>query len=151
MPQLKIGSIVTLDEMEGRKFLVTKKDGGGFGIVYFLKSLSDLPDCVMKTFKNKVSFEDIEKEAFLWSQLGSNNYIANFMCFGKYEGKPYVLSERYQETFDSLIGKNLNTNLAKDLFKKVVEGIDYANKKLNLIHRDIKPSNIFLDKAIPKN
>lgn len=150
MPQLKIGSIVTLDEMEGRKFLVTKKDGGGFGIVYFLKSLSDLPDCVMKTFKNKVSFEDIEKEAFLWSQLGSNNYIANFMCFGKYEGKPYVLSERYQETFDSLIGKNLNTNLAKDLFKKVVEGIDYANKKLNLIHRDIKPSNIFLDKAIPK-
>ena len=31
-----------------------------------------------------------------------------------------------------------------------VEGVDYANKKLNLIHRDIKPSNIFLEKSIPK-
>lgn len=150
MTDIKIGSIVRLNEIEGRRFIVAKKDEGGFGIVYFLKSLSDFPDCVMKTFKNKVSFEDIEKEAFLWSQLGSSNYIANFMCFGKYEGSSYVLSERYRETMDSLVGKNIGENLGKDLFKKVVEGVDYANKKLNLIHRDIKPSNIFLEKSIPK-
>ena len=51
---LSVGKIIELNELEKRRFLITKKTEGGFGIVYFLKSLSDFPDCVMKIFKNNV-------------------------------------------------------------------------------------------------
>ena len=42
--------------------MVTKIIEGGFGIVYFLKSISGvIPNCVMKMFKDEV---------LLWSRIG---------------------------------------------------------------------------------
>jgi len=150
MKELRIGNIISLKELEGRRFLITKRVEGGFGIVYFLKSLSEFSDCVMKTFKNNVTFSDIEKEAFSWSQLGNNDYIAHFICYGTYNDVPYVLSKRYSSTFDLLIGKNIDTNLTRKLLTEIISALQYANQKLNLIHRDIKPNNIFLDGTNPK-
>ena len=150
MNELKIGDIISLKELEGRRFFITKRVEGGFGIVYFLKSLSEFSNCVMKTFKNHVTYNDIEKEAFSWSQLGNNDFIAHFICYGTYNDIPYVLSKRYGATFDSLIGKNIDTYFARTLFQDIISALNYAHNKLNLIHRDIKPNNIFLDGDKPK-
>ena len=147
---LSVGKIIELNELEKRSFLITKKTEGGFGIVYFLKSLSDFPDCVMKIFKNNVLNEDIEREALAWAQLGTHKNIANFVCLGIYNNLPYVLSLRYNETLDQLIGKLTDSTTIKQLFYGVVSGLKYANEKLNLIHRDIKPANIFFDGTTPK-
>ena len=54
MELLNVGKIIELNELEKRRFLITKKTEGGFGVVYFLKSLSDFPNCVMKIFKNNL-------------------------------------------------------------------------------------------------
>ena len=40
--------------------------------------------------------------------------------------------------------RKLNENVAKYLFKQIVEGIGYIHSK-NIIHRDIKLDNILLD------
>lgn len=145
MNSLSVGKIIELNELEKRRFLITKRAESGFGIVYFLKSLSDFPNCVMKTFKNTVTNEDIEKEAFAWAQLGPHKNIANYICFGIYNDLPYVLSLRYNETLEMLIGRLTDIETIKHLFWGVVLGLKYANEKLNLIHRDIKPANIFVD------
>lgn len=150
MELLNVGKIIELNELEKRRFLITKKTEGGFGVVYFLKSLSDFPNCVMKIFKNNEAREDIEREAFAWAQLGAHQNIANYLCFGTYNSLPYVLSLRYKETLDSLIGRVTDIETIKQLFWGVVSGLKYANEKLNLIHRDIKPANIFVDGTTPK-
>lgn len=150
MTSLSVGKIIELNELEKRRFLITKKTEGGFGIVYFLKSLSDFPNCVMKIFKKNVSKEDIEREAFAWAQLGTHQNIANYICFGIYDDLPYVLSLRYNDTLETLIGRLTDLETIKQLFWGVVLGLKYANEKLNLIHRDIKPANIFVDGITPK-
>lgn len=40
--------------------------------------------------------------------------------------------------------RKLNENVAKYLFKQIIEGIGYIHSK-NIIHRDIKLDNILLD------
>ncbi|MBQ0166262.1 MAG: protein kinase, partial [Treponema sp.] len=151
MGTLTIGNIVELKEFDHRRFLLTKKTEGGFGIVYFLQSLSNIPNCVMKTYKNQVSKEDIEKESFAWAQLGKHKNIAAFLCYGTIDNIPYVLSERYPNTLEDLIENPKTTEEVKVIFNDVVSGLNYAKKKLNLVHRDIKPNNIFIDKnGIPK-
>ena len=41
--------------------------------------------------------------------------------------------------------KKLDENLAKNLFKQVVNGLYYAHRVKRIVHRDIKLDNLLLD------
>lgn len=141
-----IGKIIQLKEFAQEKFIITNKIEGAFGIVFFLNSvLGTVKPCVIKILKDNVDIIEARREALLWSRIGYHNNIAQYICFGEVEDKPYILSEKYSRTLADVTQKEINNVTIGKFLLGVLTGLEFAYRKLELIHRDLKPNNIFLD------
>jgi serine/threonine protein kinase len=142
----KVGDVITIEAFQNKKFVISRVIEGGFGIVYYLQDEHiDDGRYVIKIFKENMDYNDSEREILLWSKLGFNKYIAEYLSWGTYEDKLYILSRRYKSTLADIQNENITNELVLKILKGIISGLYFANKKLGLIHRDIKPSNIFLD------
>ena len=90
MENLKIGSVIVLEEYGKRKYVVANKFGGGMGNVYQLIPLLPFSDAVaLKTYQKEILKDQFLKEAELWFSVGGHPNIARPYWFGYFSGNPF--------------------------------------------------------------
>ena len=123
---------------------------GGFGEVFEVTT-PDLPDHVfaLKILnphpfqpQNSRALERFEREAKLQFTLRHESIVPLY-AVGKYEGKPFMLMERFN-------GFNLNEAKSKGgfdativlpFFSRIASALAYTHQR-GIVHRDIKPANL---------
>jgi serine/threonine protein kinase len=147
-----VGSLITLEEFEKRKFVISQIHKGGMGIVFQLIPLEPFTKMVaLKTYFNMSDIAQFEREARIWLSIGEHPNIAKPYWYGCWENRQSILSEWY---LSSIRGLNFTDWKINDIYffvSEIIHGLNYAFKSLGIIHQDIKPDNILLDKFnVPK-
>lgn len=144
---------------------------GGFGTVYlatnrtFSEANPAMPKLfALKTFRPEVfqgaiTFDDFEREAYVWLKLGKHVNILHAILLERYERIPFVVCEgivnkRYPNSLRGWINaqKKLATPssanslaaLAISFGIQICIGMEFANFMGVKCHRDLKPENLFV-------
>lgn len=148
---IKVGSLISLAEMENGRFLVIGKNGGGMADVYFLKPMNPvIPFLAMKVYKNESQLDLFKSEAKIWSKVSFINQFASFVCYGIFEGKAYIISEKYDADLSKLKYSKLKDSEVIALITELVKALHLGYQTCGLLHKDIKPSNIYISGMKPR-
>lgn len=146
-PSRDIGSIITIDDYDRQKFVISDVHHGGMGIVYQLLSVNPFTEALaLKSYLQDQSFNNFEKEARIWFSISDHPNIARPYWYGKFDEKFSILAEWYPATVNEFFIESSKKNEFHSLVLGILSGLNYAYEEHGVIHRDIKPSNILLDK-----
>lgn len=140
------GSKVTLGELK-----IGKKLGeGGFGVVY-AATLAGLKFPFAIKFLDPHPFNsDLESARARFFQEADfllnlrHPHIVSIHGVGEYEGKPYILMERFQGMDLVKARTDHGSPQSEDVLpfvERVVSALEYSHSK-NVVHRDVKPKNL---------
>jgi serine/threonine protein kinase len=147
-PSREIGSIITIDEFDRRKFVVSDIHKGGMGIVYQLLPVNPFHEALaLKSYLQDQLFEDFEKEARIWFSVSDHPNIAQPFWYGLFDKKFSILAEWYPTSVNEYRVETSKKKEFQTIVLGILSGLSYAYEKHGVIHRDIKPSNILLDKV----
>ncbi len=72
-----VGSIITIDNFDRQKFVISSVHHGGMGMVYQLLPVDPLTDTLaLKTYLQDQSDSNFEKEARIWFSISDHTNIA---------------------------------------------------------------------------
>ncbi len=146
-PSRDIGSIITIDEYDRQKFVISDIHKGGMGIVYQLLPVNPFTEALaLKSYLKDQSFSHFEKEARIWFSISDHPNIARPYWYGLFDAKYSILAEWYPATVNEYFIESSKKVEFQTLILGILSGLNYAYEKHGVIHRDIKPSNILLDK-----
>lgn len=145
---------------------------GGFGIVYLTtnkelaKKTPSMPRFfALKTFRQEIyqgptTFDDFEREAYVWLRLGKHDCIVHAFFLQKCDGMPFVVSEgivneHNPNTLRGWINASIQPANEEQVFlhwRRVIAfgiqicigGMEFASLMGINCHCDLKPENIFL-------
>jgi len=146
-----VGSVITLDNLDHAKFVVTAVHSGAFGIVYFLRSPNPYyPQFALKMLKNPTQQDAIQREAVLWAEIGYHPNIAEIIATGFINDGFYILSQKYDSTLADLEPDRMEPADIERTVAGICQGLEFAHDTVALVHKDIKPTNIFMSDDTPK-
>jgi len=131
---------------------------GGFGIVYFVTDLETNQDYAVKTYKPEIAHHlDVERfkaEIDFWLNLEPYPHIVKAYFVEVIDNQPYLFMEyvdggaktnlvewRKMET-----GGRFSTDQAIHFAYQLCLGMEFANRKGEIVHGDLKPQNILIDR-----
>ena len=141
-----VGSIITIDNFDRQKFVISSVHHGGMGMVYQLLPVDPLTDTLaLKTYLQDQSDSNFEKEARIWFSISDHPNIARPYWYGKFDDKFSILAKWYPSTLSEYSIESSTVNEFHSIVLGILSGLTYAYEEHDVIHRDIKPSNILLD------
>ena len=149
-------------DMIGGKWRVIQVHSGGFGVVYIATNptLTDsnpqLPAVyALKTFRpdlfrGPVTFDEFEREAYLWIKLGHHDNIVNALFFERHANAPFVVSEAIVNKTQPntlrgwLQGGPIPLPWVLLFGTQICIAMEYARSRGLVAHSDLKPDNILV-------
>jgi hypothetical protein len=143
--ELSPGAVVTLEALQGERFVVETVRAGGMGIVAKLVPLRPgRRPKAFKTYQQLVDAKRFEKEVRAWSSLSGHRNIARLDWFGRWQGASATLGAWYPH---SLAEASFVADPDKgiELIAGIVKALVHAVDERGILHRDIKPANVLID------
>ena len=142
-----------------RYYIVKSLSRGAFSLTYLAEDL-DLPGnplCVVKQLEIRSTDEQFlaisrrlfETEARVLQKLGEHEQIPTLFAYFE-ENQEFFLIQEFIDghnlSQEISSGKKLSESYVKNLFKQVLEPLNFIHKN-NVIHRDLKPENLIRRKS----
>lgn len=131
--------------------VIDVKKTGGMGIIYIVHVDKLKLHYVLKSFYEEGAWEpskkmQLKREAQTWIELGRHYNIVAAKGIEEINGKQYII-------MDYIRGQNLQHHIDLGLSPigavifgvQIVNGMEYAHRKLGVVHKDLKPGNILID------
>jgi serine/threonine protein kinase len=142
----QVGSVITIKEFAGEKYVVGSFRSGGMGEVYQLIPIKIVgPALALKTYKPSADRDDFIREAEIWISLGNHPHIAPALVYVDWQSKPGILSLWYERSLEGSDAGSWPTSKLIDFTARLIDGLQHARTVGQVIHQDIKPANILLD------
>lgn len=143
---MKLPQIVTLEYFLQQKYVVAKVLEGGMGSVYQLIPVHTANKTLaLKTIKGKSSIRAFDIECEAWFSVAHHPNIARAFAFGTWNSLPSVIVDWYPKSLEGMRADLLSGDQILNLFRGVIDALEYAYSEVGLIHQDIKPANILID------
>jgi serine/threonine protein kinase len=142
----QVGSVITIKEFAGEKYVVGSFRSGGMGEVYQLIPVKIVgPALALKTYKPSADRDQFIREAEIWISLGKHPHIAPALVYVDWQSKPGILSLWYERSLEGSDAGNWPISKLIDFTARLIDGLQHARTVGQVIHQDIKPANILLD------
>lgn len=142
----QVGSVITIKEFAGEKYVVGSFRSGGMGEVYQLIPVKIVgPALALKTYKPSADRDQFIREAEIWISLGNHPHIAPALAYVDWQSKPGILSLWYERSLEASDVGSWPTSKLIDFTARLIDGLQHASNVGQVIHQDIKPANILLD------
>jgi serine/threonine protein kinase len=142
----QVGSVITIKEFAGEKYVIGSFRSGGMGDVYQLIPVKIVgPALALKTYKPSADRDQFIREAEIWISLGKHPHIAPALVYVDWQSKPGILSLWYERSLEGSDAGSWPTSKLIDFTARLIDGLQHARNVGQVIHQDIKPGNILLD------